>query len=111
MTSSNSGLSSHQRQHLKRLAHGLDPVVQLGAAGLTEGVAAAIEAAIADHELIKVKIGKGYEGDKKAFGQEVAQRVDAELCQVIGRVFVLFRQSRDPKRRKVQLPKGAPTGD
>ena len=99
------GLGSHQRQHLKKLAHALDPVVQIGAAGVTDGLVGAVEQAIADHELIKVKLGKGYEGDKKALASDLARRVDAELCQVIGRVFVLYRQARDPKRRKIKLPK------
>lgn len=97
-------LSSHQRQYLKGLAHGLDPIVQLGAAGMTEGVVKAVHAALDDHELIKVKIGKGIESDKKELAGELAERVDAQVCQVIGRVVVLYRQAREPKRRKIKLP-------
>lgn len=49
-------LSTKQKQHLKGLAHGLKPVVLMGANGLTEAVLAEIEIALNHHELIKVKI-------------------------------------------------------
>ena len=49
-------LSNKQKKHLKALAHHLDPVVLLGANGLTEGVVAEIDLALEHHELIKVKI-------------------------------------------------------
>ncbi len=48
-------LKGYQRDYLSRKAHGLQPVVQIGKAGLTEPVAAAVDKALEDHELIKVK--------------------------------------------------------
>ena len=101
-----SSLRPAQRQYLKGLAHGISPVVQIGAAGVTDGVREAIAIALEDHELIKVRIGKSIEDDRKALGQELAESLDAELCQVIGRVLVLFRSARNPDKRKIKLPKG-----
>ncbi|EJS89092.1 hypothetical protein AAUPMB_07522, partial [Pasteurella multocida subsp. multocida str. Anand1_buffalo] len=48
-------LSTKQKQFLKGLAHHLNPVVMIGNNGLTEGVLAEIDNALAHHELIKVK--------------------------------------------------------
>ncbi len=100
-----SQLRPSQRQYLKGLAHGISPIVQIGAAGLSEGVREAIAIALEDHELIKVRIGKSIEDDRKELGQEFATSLDAELCQVIGRVLVLFRTARNPDKRKIKLPK------
>ncbi|HXC58639.1 MAG TPA: YhbY family RNA-binding protein, partial [Steroidobacteraceae bacterium] len=49
-------LSEKQRRHLKGLAHPLKPVILMGNAGLTEGVVAETQRALADHELIKVRL-------------------------------------------------------
>ena len=47
-------LNKKQIQHLKSLAHHLNPVVMIGNNGLTEGVLAEIELSLAHHELITV---------------------------------------------------------
>ena len=101
-----SKLSSRARQHLKGLANPLRPVVQIGNAGLTDAVVEAVNGALVDHELIKVKIGKSGAEDRKQTGANLAQACNAELCQVIGRVLVLFR-ARDedlPGRPRIRLP-------
>src|SRR5258705_121501 len=49
-------LTGSDRRHLRRLAHPLDPVVQIGAAGVTPGVLSALDGALRDHELVKVRI-------------------------------------------------------
>ena len=53
-------LSGKQKNHLRGLAHALNPVVSIGNKGLTESVAAEVELALAQHELIKIKLGACY---------------------------------------------------
>jgi RNA-binding protein len=85
-------LTPKQRQHLKGLAHSLSPVVQVGAAGVTDAVVAAVEEALWRHELIKVKLPKL---DDAAAREEMAAAVtaasDAAQVQLLGRVLVLYR--------------------
>src|SRR5438105_3366975 len=50
-------LTSAERKSLKARAHKLEPVVQIGAKGLTDDVVAEIERALNAHELIKVRAG------------------------------------------------------
>ncbi|MEE9384534.1 MAG: ribosome assembly RNA-binding protein YhbY [Nannocystaceae bacterium] len=88
-------LTPRQRQYLKGLANRLEPVVQVGHAGLTEAVVSAIIETLETHELVKIKLGKGFTGDRGEAGGEVAQRCKAQLCQVVGRVLVLYRPRRD----------------
>ena len=49
-------LSIQERKRLRQIGHALNPVVMTGGQGLTENVVEEINRALADHELIKVKI-------------------------------------------------------
>jgi RNA-binding protein len=84
-------LSSRDRAHLRSLAHHLEPVVRLGAEGLTEGVVGATSTALEEHELIKVRFGPGFVGDRRSGARELAEATGAKLVQLIGRVAVLYR--------------------
>lgn|SRR5690606_25172465 len=99
-------LSTRARAHLRSLAHHLEPVVQIGGEGLTPGVEEAVRTALFDHELIKVRIGQSYEGDRKELARELADHVEADLTQIIGRVVILYRpRSKDlPGRPRLVLP-------
>ena len=58
--------SNEDKKYLRRLGHNLKPVVTIAAKGLTEPVCAEIERALADHELIKIKLAVGDRAAKKA---------------------------------------------
>jgi RNA-binding protein len=98
-------LSARARAQLKSLAHGLAPVVQVGSEGLTPAVARATTVALEDHELVKVKLGQAFEGDRDEAGRTLAEQTDAALVQVIGRVVVLYRRrcKDDPKKPRIEL--------
>lgn len=84
-------ITTRARAHLRSLAHSLRPVVQVGSDGLTEGITRATDIALTEHELIKVKLGQGFIGDRKEAARELAAATEADLTQVIGRVVVLYR--------------------
>ncbi|WP_029686324.1 ribosome assembly RNA-binding protein YhbY [Tatumella saanichensis] len=95
-------LSTKQKQHLKGLAHPLKPVVMLGNNGLTEGVLAEIENALEHHELIKVKIAGEDRETKALIVNAIVRETKACEVQVIGKVLVLYRRS---KENKISLPR------
>lgn len=97
-------LTSRQRQFLKGRAHKLSAIVQIGSAGVTDGVRAAVDRALLDHELIKVKVGKGIETEISEIVDDLTGALDASSCQVIGRTIVLFRARNDPKKPGIELP-------
>ena len=95
-------LSNKQKQYLKGLAHSLKPVVLLGGNGLTEGVMAEIDAALAHHELIKVKVPSEDREEKKLIMDAIVRESGAIKLQVIGHVLVIYKQSEDCK---IDIPK------
>lgn len=95
-------LTNKQKQYLKGLAHPLKPVVLLGGNGLTEGVMAEIDAALAHHELIKVKVPSEDREEKKLIMDAIVREAGAVKLQAIGHTLVIYKQSED---KKIELPK------
>ena len=97
-------LTGKQRRHLRALGHHLEPVVQVGKQGLTDAVIAAADAALAQHELIKVRIATECPDDRVDVAARLAPALDGQIAQVLGRTVLVYR--RHPKEPKIQLPKG-----
>ncbi|RMG20265.1 MAG: ribosome assembly RNA-binding protein YhbY [Deltaproteobacteria bacterium] len=102
-------LTGKQRRHLRALGHHLAPVVQVGQGGVSAEVSAAVDAALATHELIKVKIGDNADGSRKQLARQLAERSGAHLVQVLGRTVLLYR--RHPERPRIRLPAAAPAAE
>ena len=95
-------LSEKQRRHLKGLAHPLKPVILMGNSGLTDAVVAETLRALADHELIKVRLPGLGRDERDATLATLAQRSDSTLVTRIGHIAVLFRPR--PKVSRIVLP-------
>jgi putative YhbY family RNA-binding protein len=84
-------LTARERAHLKARAHVLEPIVQVGHAGLTDAVAAEIERALAAHGLIKLRINGPDREAREALCDAIGARADAAEVQRVGKVLVLWR--------------------
>ncbi|AFE03848.1 hypothetical protein COCOR_01066 [Corallococcus coralloides DSM 2259] len=90
-------LTGKERRHLRALGHHLEPVVIVGSSGVTEGVIAAVEQALNDHELIKVKINEGPEGRHEG-ADSIAEATGSELAQLLGRTALFFKRRKQQSR-------------
>jgi putative YhbY family RNA-binding protein len=84
-------LSQEKIIALRARAHTLDPVVLMGAAGLSAAVLKEIDRALLAHGLVKVRGSKAERPQREAMFLEMAQALEAARIQVIGHTFVLFR--------------------
>jgi len=84
-------LTEKQKKHLRRLAHPLNPVVMLGNQGLTDAVAAELERALTDHELVKVSARIASRDDRNAALMALSTRTGSELVHRVGHVGVFYR--------------------
>ncbi len=96
-------LNYDQARYLKKLAHGLKPVIQIGKRRLAESVMQSIERALDDHELIKVKF-VDYKDEKRELSGLIAERTGSIVVGTIGNVSILYRENPDEEKRKIHLP-------
>ena len=96
-------LTGKQRRYLRSLGHELRPIVQIGRDGLDEGLVAAVDQALADHELVKIKLGEGTDLDRHDAAADLAARTRSEVAQVLGFTVLLYR--RHPDEPEIELPR------
>ena len=92
------GLDGKQRRKLRALGHHLAVVVQVGHGGVTAGVLAALEQALWDHELVKVKLASDDREARKGQAGALASGTGAEVAQVLGRTVLLYKPNPDEPR-------------
>ena len=97
-------LTGKQRRHLRALGHDLRPIVQVGKGGIDEGLVAALDQALTDHELVKIKLGEAAGLDRQEAADELAKQTGSEVAQVLGYTVLLYRA--DPEDPKIVLPRG-----
>lgn len=94
-------LTGKQKRHLRALGHSLKPVILIGKNEIDDAQVAETEAAIAHHELIKVKILESCLMDRHEVAEALVSACNAELAQVLGRTLLLYRKGDPPV---IQLP-------
>jgi putative YhbY family RNA-binding protein len=88
-------LTPAERKEKRGDAHHLDPVVMIGADGLTAAVLKEAEVAIKSHGLIKVRVFSDDRAAREALLLEMADKLNAAPIQHIGKLLVLWRPMED----------------
>lgn len=84
-------LNNTFKRQLKAQAHHLKAILQMGKEGLTEPLKEAVNAALEDHELLKIRL-TGIDRDNKSQCLEaLCQHCNATLIHTIGHVAILYR--------------------
>jgi RNA-binding protein len=96
-------LNSRQRKYLSARAVLLSPVVMLGKEGAAVGLIEALKAALADHELVKLKF-VGHKEERRELASELAEAANAALVRIIGNVAVYYRPADEIEKRRFSLP-------
>lgn len=97
-------LTGKQKRFLRGMGHSLKPVITVGKGEVSEALTKETDEALQAHELIKVKILESCLLDRHDVAQELADTCKADVAQVLGRTFLLYRQGKEPK---LELPKEA----
>lgn len=96
-------LTINQKKFLRGIAHNLNPMIIIGAQGVTESLMAELEKTLAHHEILKIKIAAGEREDRKQVIDFVCAETKAQLVQSVGKVFVIFRAKK--KDSQIELPR------
>ena len=94
-------LTSKQRAALRSIAASYDTIFQIGKGGVTDTLCSEIGEALRKRELIKLRVldNSGYTAREAA--DQIAGAVGADVVQVIGSRFVLFK--RNPKEPVIDI--------
>jgi len=98
-------MTSKQRAYLRSLAMTMDPIFQVGKSSLTPELIEAIREAIDARELIKISVLKNCADDSRAIAEVIAERTRSEVVQVVGKKITLYKEAKNEKKRKIELPK------
>lgn len=90
-------LTGKQARALRARGHGLEPLVSVGKEGVTSGVVSSLEANLAAHELVKVRIAQSCAEDRHEVAAALAARTGAAVAQVLGRTVLLYRPEIEPE--------------
>lgn len=84
-------LTAEEQSVLRSRAHGLDPVVLIGSAGVTDAVLLEIERSLRAHELIKIKVPVWERSIRQAEAEAICVRLGCAFIQLLGRILTVYR--------------------
>ncbi|HHX17772.1 MAG TPA: ribosome assembly RNA-binding protein YhbY [Clostridium sp.] len=90
-------LTGKQRSYLKSLANGIDSIFQVGKGNINDNMIKQLNDVLEARELIKITVLKNSPGGVYEICEEVAQKTNSEIVQVIGNKFVLYKESKENK--------------
>lgn len=90
-------LNSRQRAQLRGLANGIDTIFQVGKGGLNDQLFKQVSEALEARELIKLRVLETSPVTSREASDAIAAATNADVVQVIGYRFVLYRESNEHK--------------
>ena len=86
-------IDSKTRALLRSKANTITPSCTIGKGGINENILNDISDALEAHELIKVSVLKNSDYTAKEIASELAEKLNADVCGVIGGKIILYRRS------------------
>ena len=96
-------ITPKQRAVLRGLANTLDPVMQIGKDGITEGTLIQADELFEARELFKINVLKNCPSSPREIVDELAQKTGCDVVQCIGNKLVVYRRSKRTKVRHIEL--------
>ena len=103
-------LSNQERKRLRQIGHSLNPVVMLGSQGLTDNVVEEALRALADHELIKVKVAGEDKAQRLILLQSLAEKTDSQIVQQVGKMALFYKKAAKQNQHLSNLVRFASQG-
>ena len=97
-------ITTKQRAYLRSLGSTMSPIFQIGKGGIEENFLIQVKQALEARELIKIKVLENSGLDTREAADMICKAVGCEGIQAIGNKIVLYKQSSNLKKRKIELP-------
>lgn len=92
-------ITGKKRADLRAEANHLDPLVHVGAHGVTQMLVSSLDDALRTRELVKVQLGRPVDERPRSIAERLAQETGAIVVQVIGRTATLYRENPELERK------------
>ena len=89
-------LNGKQKRHLRALGHKLKALIQIGKKEIEAALINETNMALDAHELVKVKLLESCLLDKHEASETLATACNAEVAQILGKTFLLYRPAKTP---------------
>ena len=86
-------LNSKQRAMLRGIASNYETIFQIGKGGISETLISQVDDALRTRELIKLRVLDNSMYTAREAAEEIASKTGADVVQVIGSRFVLFKRN------------------
>ncbi|PTF15191.1 ribosome assembly RNA-binding protein YhbY, partial [Staphylococcus devriesei] len=83
-------LTGKQKRYLRSLAHNIDPIFQIGKAGINENMVSQIDDTLETRELIKIHVLQNNFDDKKELATTLSEATNSDIVQIIGSMIVIY---------------------
>lgn len=90
-------LNSRQRAQLRGMANSLETIFQVGKGGINDQLVKQVGEALEARELIKMRVLETSPMSSREAANAIANAVGADVVQVIGYRFVLYKESNEHK--------------
>lgn len=97
-------ITTKQRAYLRSLGSTMSPIFQIGKGGIEENFLIQVKQALEARELIKIKVLENSGLDSREASDIICKAIACEGVQAIGNKIVLYKQSSNIKKRKIELP-------
>ena len=87
-------MTSPTLRELKARAQKLKPVIHVGHEGITDALVAALDMALADHGLVKIRF-TDHKSERKQLAAELIERTSARQVLLVGHTVTVYRQAVD----------------
>lgn len=94
-------LNSKQRAALRGIVGTMDTIFQVGKGGINEALISQVSDALRKRELIKLRVLDNSAYTSREAAEEIAEKTGADVVQVIGNRFVIFK--RNPKEPVIDI--------
>lgn len=99
-------MTGKERAAWRAKANSLEPLFQIGKGGISDALIKQTDDALRARELIKLKVLlESSPISVRDAANEIAEKLSAEVIQVIGGVMVLYRESEELKEKAAQKEK------
>lgn len=103
-------MTSKERAQLRAKANPLEPIVQIGKDGISDNLITQLDDALDARELVKIRVHLETAPESpREFADKLAEKLGAEVIQVIGGVIVVYRKADKEKinQKKQERAKAA----